>query len=857
MSNTDYQPVSLPEIRQPQIIDQSLSVLRRLLRTYMFFDGLVVVVFYVVFIFVLDFLLDRFFQFSLTVRVVLFPLIIFGIFYVVWRYLLSLLFIKIKGSQLAYLFERYVPDLKESLVTTVEIGNTRYRSGEVVPEFLQETMTTASDKLRGVNVHKFFRFGRLTFRIFSAVVLLCVAVFFCVKFAETAEMWFSRNLLLSELDWPRRSRLVVDGFNGNFIRIGRGDSFTLIVRADTSMPLVPDTVRLRVGSSESGYRVILIDQFRIDKVDNLDWRIFSYTFVELLETVKLRVQGADSIVDGLTIEVVPPPVLSDVKITQTFPSYMQRETRTITPSIRTTIPDGTSIDIAMTASKPLTNAKITINNKETLTIREENLSAPFSEFGYSLQNLRDDTSLIFQIQDTDNLRNKQTIRFEFNIMKDQPPSVTTRLDGIGSAITPNAVLPTVGEITDDNGLSNAQYNYTIQRKPPDENDPNKNIDKKSDDQNSGDQNQISQNQGRQNQPPRFELRSFAAFAMQSDDDKKTDTEKTDTNDSDLTKKDSDLTKSNEESGTVIISGIGRMQTLFTVNNEFKVEDLKLVPGDKLVLRVEAMDKFDLDPPQKYQVGVGQDWGVEVVTAERLKGLLEVREISLRQRFEVLIGEVETTKRLVDVENYPLDPTESQVKEIDAMKIPDDTPEEEKPKRQAELDNKKKELLDTIPKEQSTRGQYHISRALRDTQKEVYELRAIVESFKMIRREMINNKIFNSDLESRIDGGIISPITALVERDFPELDRLINAFEKTILINNKPIRQEAIAKRKIALDQFDLIIKKMTTIRDSMVSMESFNEVIEILRDILKNQREIQQETEIERKQQLKDLLKED
>jgi len=48
--------------------------------------------------------------------------------------------------------------------------------------------------------------------------------------------------------------------------------------------------------------------------------------------------------------------------------------------------------------------------------------------------------------------------------------------------------------------------------------------------------------------------------------------------------------------------------------------------------------------------------------------------------------------------------------------------------------------------------------------------------------------------------------------------------------------------------------KMIAIRDKMASMESFNEVIELLRSIIKQQQELRNETMEERNKRLRELL---
>ena len=59
-------------------------------------------------------------------------------------------------------------------------------------------------------------------------------------------------LLLADEQWPRRSRIEVDGFDDGLARVARGSDFLLVVRADRSRQIVPDVVELReVSSSRS------------------------------------------------------------------------------------------------------------------------------------------------------------------------------------------------------------------------------------------------------------------------------------------------------------------------------------------------------------------------------------------------------------------------------------------------------------------------------------------------------------------------------------------------------------------------------------------------------------------------------
>jgi hypothetical protein len=371
-----------------------------------------------------------------------------------------------------------------------------------------------------------------------------------------------------------------------------------------------------------------------------------------------------------------------------------------------------------------------------------------------------------------------------SLIKDQPPIVTARLEGIGPAITPEAVLPITGEIADDNGLAMATSRYTTEPAGS------------------------AETMGTQREPA---------------------------------------------TGAVPIAGIASGQTLFPLEQQFSVLPLSMLPDDKLTLFVEASDLFNLDSSEG-QVGTGPRWLLEIVTPEKLKNLLETREITLRQRFEVVIGEVERTKNILL--DYSLEPMEAQVQQAEALTLEPKENETEaaKEERQRELDAKKQKMLDTINAEQSELGKYHISRMLRDTHKEVYDLMGIVEAFRTIRSEMINNRIFTEDERKRIDQEIMQPMQELINTDFPGLDQLLGVLNQKLSEREAANRPSALEERQKILVQFDTTLLKMMAIRDKMASMENFSEAIELLRSIIKQQQLLRNETQEERNKRLKDLL---
>jgi hypothetical protein len=120
--------------------------------------------------------------------------------------------------------------------------------------------------------------------------------------------------------------------------------------------------------------------------------------------------------------------------------------------------------------------------------------------------------------------------------------------------------------------------------------------------------------------------------------------------------------------------------------------------------------------------------------------------------------------------------------------------------------------------------------------------------------MVNNRIFTEDERRRIEGEIMQPMQELINMDFPDIDRLLGGLNQLLLIRDEANRPSALLERQRILEQFDRTILKMMAIRDKMASMESFNEAVELLRAIIKQQQQLKNETLEEKNKRLRDLL---
>ena len=72
-----------------------------------------------------------------------------------------------------------------------------------------------------------------------------------------------------------------------------------------------------------------------------------------------------------------------------------------------------------------------------------------------------DVPLQFELFDVDDVQSSEPIRLTVNGIVDLPPTVETRLKGIGRSVTRLASIPIEGAITDDYGVAGARFGYRV------------------------------------------------------------------------------------------------------------------------------------------------------------------------------------------------------------------------------------------------------------------------------------------------------------------------------------------------------------------------------------------------------------
>lgn len=247
----------------------------------------------------------------------------------------------------------------------------------------------------------------------------------------------------------------------------------------------------------------------------------------------------------------------------------------------------------------------------------------------------------------------------------------------------------------------------------------------------------------------------------------------------------------------------------TVENLFAFETspLGLNPGVRLSLAVLARDGAE---PESNSAR-SEAMQFEIVSPEELLARLAARELDLRRRFELILGELRESRDGLDA----------------VRRLAGDDSDEANAGRRLNLD-----------------------RSLANVRKNRAETEAIAAEFEWVVEEIVNNRIGNSSLLDRLRTGVVAPMTKLVGERFPDAEGRMALCAAA----GEPAEQgRAVDAARVGLER---LLGEAEAILQAMRKLESYNEVVSTLRSIIDDQSRLTDEARRLRKQKILDVLRE-
>lgn len=261
--------------------------------------------------------------------------------------------------------------------------------------------------------------------------------------------------------------------------------------------------------------------------------------------------------------------------------------------------------------------------------------------------------------------------------------------------------------------------------------------------------------------------------------------------------------------------------------------LQLNPGQTLRLSVQATDSYDL--AESPRAGRSAEFVLEIVSVSQLLALLERRELELRQRFEAIIAKVTDTRNLLNRVDFGVE------KEEELNDVPAGETQQLEAVDIASPANSAERAL--------SRRRLRLAGALQNVTQSAHEVLGVAEGFDDIHDQLENNRIDNSDLKSRIREQIALPLLALGENRMTDLASRLQFVERQIADAEKAM--PALADSVKLADE---ILAELQHVLERMLELESYNEVVALLRGIIHDQAELSERTKQRQTDRLQDLL---
>jgi hypothetical protein len=133
-----------------------------------------------------------------------------------------------------------------------------------------------------------------------------------------------------------------------------------------------------------------------------------------------------------------------------------------------------------------------------------------------------------------------------------------------------------------------------------------------------------------------------------------------------------------------------------------------------------------------------------------------------------------------------------------------------------------------------------------------EVEGVAEAFDDLGEQLTNNRIDNPDLKSRLREQIARPLHQIASERMPKLTAQLKLVEENI---DDAAQGEAELAKSIALA--DEILVEMKHVLDRMLELETYNEVVALLRDIITDQNEINRQTIERHREKLRGLFEDE
>ncbi|MEY2613065.1 MAG: hypothetical protein RL069_1877, partial [Planctomycetota bacterium] len=517
MSNSSQQSLPVP-------IRQKLGELRSLISRLIATQGAVVLACWLIGSFLLfgliDYLPTRFGsdESPRIVRIVMLGLIAAGTIWILVHFYWNRWMVHWSDSSLALVIEKQHPEFQSTLITTVQargaeakgLGSKSKDFEEIEhpnrPGMIELAARKAVDLIQKIDVNSLVRFATLQreLGLFAALLTLVTAGWMLAP--DYLKHWTKRLYSLSDQPWPRRTTLGLVGveldvpsftstpkrdkylvsFQDGKVSVPKGASLKLRTTAKDLLAAPYDkcSFQYRDRSGNRGRASMLSYSTSNPKEFSLD----GPPLEAINDSLWFTLSGGDARLANLQIETVDAPFVVSTDVDVAYPEYLQRSTKTTWGNERLPyrngmrLPQATDVSLWVRANKPISRCDVQRTVSQVATASSGQVAAgsdvvpvrpeysiefdkPASEFPVPLGLLEDNLFIEVRLWDDQGLCATRVQQFVIASIVDIPPEIDLKLEGIGSAITENAMIPIRSKVKDDYDLNQVWVESIIDEQP--------------------------------------------------------------------------------------------------------------------------------------------------------------------------------------------------------------------------------------------------------------------------------------------------------------------------------------------------------------------------------------------------------
>jgi len=272
----------------------------------------------------------------------------------------------------------------------------------------------------------------------------------------TMSTWLNRNVLLGNEQWPQKTYLIVTNAVDGRVVLPRGDDWTLNVTVQDGSEVPEEGVEVEYRPKEGGG---LFGRWSTaDQMASQGERGFTMTFTNVLEPFEFRVLGGDDVTDWYDVTLVPRPTVDQLRLVLTPPEYISGEGEELPVGKGPFYAyQGSSLAVSGVSNKPLSGGVLTIGDTNIeLHCDGDAFSAAVDH--RQLQSGTYEISLLDTSQ-PEPLASKRTTRFSLKLRTDRPPVVRAKMVGVTTMVVPQAKVPLQIKLSDEFAVVSASLVY--------------------------------------------------------------------------------------------------------------------------------------------------------------------------------------------------------------------------------------------------------------------------------------------------------------------------------------------------------------------------------------------------------------